>query len=106
MLVPVVLTMAQSLHINPTYLALGVTLTASHAFMLPVSTPPNAIVFTAGGLTIKDMAGVGAILNILCISTTFLCLHTYGTIMFSLDTVPLWANVTVSDDVICLASTA
>ena len=102
MIVPVVLAMAQSLKINPAYLALGVTLTASHAFMLPVSTPPNAIVFTAGGLTIKDMVGVGAILNILCISTTFLCLHTYGGVMFDLDTVPLWDNVTVVGSTMCL----
>eukprot|EP00092_Neocalanus_flemingeri_P015230 GFUD01016459.1.p1 GENE.GFUD01016459.1~~GFUD01016459.1.p1 ORF type:complete len:521 (+),score=103.80 GFUD01016459.1:27-1565(+) len=102
MLVPVVLAMAQSLHINPAYLALGVTLTASHAFMLPVSTPPNAIVFSAGGLAIKDMAGVGAILNILCISTTFLCLHTYAGVMFDLDTVPGWANVTVTKTNMCL----
>merc|ERR1719495_2420482 len=97
MIVPVVLAMSNSLGINPAYLALGVTLTASHAFMLPVSTPPNAIVFTAGGLKIKDMVGIGAILNILCISTTFLCLHTYGTIMFELDSVPHWANVTVTE---------
>jgi len=102
MIVPVVLAMAQSLQINPAYLALGVTLTASHAFMLPVSTPPNAIVFTAGGLSIKDMVGVGAILNILCISTTFLCLHTYGSFMFDMDSVPSWANVTVSRSTMCL----
>jgi sodium-dependent dicarboxylate transporter 2/3/5 len=102
MIVPVVLAMAQSLKINPAYLALGITLTASHAFMMPVSTPPNAIVFTAGGLTVKDMVAVGAILNILCISTSFLCLHTYGSVMFDLDTVPLWANVTVVGSTMCL----
>jgi len=58
MLAPVVLSMASPLDLHPVYLALGVTLTASHAFMLPVSTPCNAIVFNAGGFTIKDMAGV------------------------------------------------
>lgn len=42
-LLPVVLSLAEQLDINPLYLALGVTLTASHAFVLPVSTPPNAI---------------------------------------------------------------
>ncbi len=36
--------------VNPLYLAVGVTLTASNAFMLPVSTPSNAIVYTAGGI--------------------------------------------------------
>lgn len=45
-MVIIALQLASSLKLNPLYLALGVTLTASHAFMLPVSTPPNAIVFT------------------------------------------------------------
>jgi hypothetical protein len=39
--------------VNPLYLAVGVTLTASNAFMLPVSTPSNAIVYTAGGIRYK-----------------------------------------------------
>ena len=97
MLVPVILSLSSSLHINPVYLSLGVTLTASHSFMLPVSTPPNAIVYTAGGLTIRDMLGVGAILNLLCIVTTILALHSHGNLMFSLNTFPDWANTTVVD---------
>jgi len=95
MLAPVVLSMASPLGLHPVYLALGVTLTASHAFMLPVSTPCNAIVFNAGGFTIKDMAGVGVILNLLCICSTMICLHTYGIPLLGLDSVPTWANVTV-----------
>ena len=98
MLVPVILSLSSSLHINPIYLSLGVTLTASHAFMLPVSTPPNAIVYTAGRLAIKDMLGVGAILNLLCITTTILALHSHGHLMFSLNTFPDWANTTLVDD--------
>ncbi len=40
---------------NPLYLAVGVTLTASNAFMLPVSTPSNAIVYTAGGIRYRGI---------------------------------------------------
>ena len=99
MLVPVVLSLSSSLQFNPLYLALGVTLTASHSFMLPVSTPPNAIVYTAGGLAIRDMVGVGVILNILCITTTLLSLHSHGDQMFGLSGLPGWANVSLAEDV-------
>ena len=98
MLVPVILSLSSSLNINPVYLSLGVTLTASHSFMLPVSTPPNAIVYTAGRLAIKDMLGVGAVLNLLCITTTILSLHSHGDLMFDLNTFPEWANATLVDD--------
>ena len=98
MLVPMILSLSSSLQFNPVYLSLGVTLTASHSFMLPVSTPPNAIVYTAGNLAIKDMLGVGAILNILCLSTTLLALHSHGNLMFNLTSFPSWANVTLVED--------
>eukprot|EP01052_Picozoa_sp_SAG31_P012972 SAG31_NODE_770_length_12217_cov_2.855174_8_plen_634_part_00 len=94
MLVPVVLELAQAVRVNPIYLALGVTFTASQSFMLPVSTPPNAIVFTAGGLNIGDMAGVGGILNCLTILTTVVFIYLVGVPLFDLDSVPTWANVT------------
>ena len=93
MLVPMILSLSSSLQFNPVYLSLGVTLTASHSFMLP-----NAIVYTAGNLAIKDMLGVGAILNILCLSTTLLALHSHGNLMFDLTSFPSWANVTLVED--------
>ena len=47
-MIPVVFAVSATLNTNPLYLALGVTVTASYAFMLPVGTPYNAIVYTAG----------------------------------------------------------
>ena len=48
-------TQASSVQINPLYFMIAVTISASFAFMLPVATPPNAIVFAYGHLKIIDM---------------------------------------------------
>jgi sodium-dependent dicarboxylate transporter 2/3/5 len=62
--VPVVFGIAQGLNINPILLALPVTLAASIGFMLPIATPPNAIVFSSGYIHIRDMMRAGVLLNI------------------------------------------
>ncbi len=49
------------------YLAVPAALAASCAFMMPVATPPNAIVYGSGCVTIPQMARTGIYLNILCI---------------------------------------
>ena len=65
--VPVVLGIANSLHVEPMLLAVPVTIASSCAFMMPVSTPPNAIVFSSGHIRIIDMVKAGFFLNILSI---------------------------------------
>ena len=65
--VPVVIGISQSLGINAMYLTLPVTLSASYAFMMPISTPPNAIVFSSGMIRVKDMMRAGILLNIIAI---------------------------------------
>ena len=62
---PVIGAIAIEMGINPIILAAPVTLAASCAFMLPVATPPNAIVFGSGLLTIPKMIRAGFILNII-----------------------------------------
>ncbi|MCH7822906.1 MAG: SLC13/DASS family transporter [Proteobacteria bacterium] len=62
---PVVGAIAIESGIDPIVLAVPVTFAASCAFMLPVATPPNAIVFGSGMLTIPKMARAGLVLNVI-----------------------------------------
>ncbi|WOJ94123.1 DASS family sodium-coupled anion symporter [Congregibacter variabilis] len=68
---PVVGAIALQMGIDPLVLCVPVTLAASCAFMLPVATPPNAIVFASGVLRISDMIRAGFVMNIvsLCLLT-------------------------------------
>lgn len=67
LLVPIFISIAEALGAPPVGLALIIGLGASCAFMLPVATPPNAIVFGTGHIKQKEMIRAGWWLNILCI---------------------------------------
>ena len=67
MLLPILAPMALALNLHPYLLMVGATLAASCAFMLPVATPPNAVVFGSGHLRIADMMKTGFWLNIFSI---------------------------------------
>ena len=64
---PVVSSVAVSLHMDPLMLGIPMTLGASCASMLPMGTPPNAIVFASGHIKMKDMIRSGFALNIISI---------------------------------------
>ncbi|QZA89000.1 SLC13 family permease [Salinarchaeum sp. IM2453] len=65
MLMPILAGVAIGISVHPYGLMIGAATAASFAFMLPVATPPNAIVFGSGYITIPQMAKVGIGLNIL-----------------------------------------
>ena len=67
MLLPVLAPMAIIVDIHPFILMVGTAVAASCAFMLPVATPPNAVVFGSGYLTIPDMVSKGIVMNIISI---------------------------------------
>ena len=67
LIMPIVISVAQTLNLPPIALAAIIACGASCAFMLPIATPPNAIVFATGHVKQVDMAKVGFILNLFCI---------------------------------------
>ncbi|NXB99768.1 S13A2 protein, partial [Orthonyx spaldingii] len=91
---PILASMAEAICLNPLYVMLPCTLSASLAFMLPVATPPNAIVFSYGQLRVIDMAKAGFVLNLLGVLTITLAINTWASSLFQLQTFPSWANKT------------
>ncbi|XP_014808804.1 PREDICTED: solute carrier family 13 member 2 [Calidris pugnax] len=91
---PILASMAEAICLHPLYVMLPCTLSASLAFMLPVATPPNAIVFSYGQLRVIDMAKAGFVLNILGVLTITLAINTWASSLFQLQTFPSWANRT------------
>ena len=67
LLVPVFASIATQLNLPKEALVLVIGIGASCAFMLPVATPPNAIVFGTGLIRQREMMAVGMVLNVLCI---------------------------------------
>ncbi|OOF40171.1 transporter [Rodentibacter mrazii] len=68
LITPIIISVAQSMGLPPIALAAIIACGASCAFMLPIATPPNAIVFSTGHVKQVDMAKVGFILNLFCIA--------------------------------------
>jgi len=64
-LLPIMKGTAIALNLNPLLLMVPATISASMAFMLPVATPPNAIVFSSGRIKMSQMVRIGLILNLI-----------------------------------------
>jgi sodium-dependent dicarboxylate transporter 2/3/5 len=65
MVIPVAIALAKGMGVSPIPPALGACLGASFGFMLPVSTPPNAIIYGSGRVTITSMIRAGIVLDII-----------------------------------------
>ena len=91
---PVVAALALSLSENPLLLAVPVVLGASCAFMMPVATPPNAIVFGSGRVSLPEMARAGLALNLVAIAVISGLAYWLLILVFDVETasVPAWAG--------------
>jgi len=96
MILPILAGLAITIKLNPLLLMIPATLAASLAFMLPVATPPNAIIFGTNRIQVKDMVKTGILLNLAGIIIITICMYFWGTQVFGIDviTFPDWAVVT------------
>jgi sodium-dependent dicarboxylate transporter 2/3/5 len=92
-MLPVLAGTAGGLGINPLLLMVPATLSASCAFMLPIATPPNAIVFGSGELEMRHMVRAGLFLNLLGVVLISLYFYFVASSLLGVDlgSVPLWA---------------
>ena len=88
MLLPVLVSLATAIEVHPYYLLVGATLAASCAFMLPVATPPNAVVFGSGYLKISDMVKKGVVLNMITIFILTLVVYYFLPLIWDLSVHP------------------
>jgi sodium-dependent dicarboxylate transporter 2/3/5 len=93
-LLPILAGLSIALDINPMILMIPATISCSTAFMLPIATPPNAIVFGSGYIRIRDMVRIGIIMNVIGLLLILLVVHILSEPVFNIDwnTMPSWAK--------------
>jgi sodium-dependent dicarboxylate transporter 2/3/5 len=85
MILPILASVALKFDLHPLGIMVGATIAASCAFMLPVGTPPNAVVFASGFLQIKDMVKAGFLLNVISIILITLMVYFFLPIIWGID---------------------
>ena len=93
-LLPVVGAFSEGMKMNPEFLMIPVAVASSLAFMLPIATPPNAIVFGSGYIRMRDMLLPGLLMNIIGIIVITLLMYFWGVNVFHIDpgVFPAWAG--------------
>jgi sodium-dependent dicarboxylate transporter 2/3/5 len=93
MILPILGSMALAIEVNPLLLMIPATLSASCAFMLPVATPPNAIIFGTERIGMASLARTGLFLNIVGALIVTLAIFLIGRVVFGIDlnSFPGWA---------------
>ncbi|MCZ6675304.1 MAG: SLC13 family permease [Verrucomicrobia bacterium] len=94
MLLPILASWAVSIHVHPLVFMISATISASMAFMMPVATPPNAVVFGSQRIRIAEMARTGLLLNLVAIVFTIIALYVFFPYVTgsSMGEFPTWAK--------------
>merc|ERR1712062_693809 len=100
-LLPILADLSMTICQNPLYLMLPAAVTSSYAFMLPVATAPNAIVFGASTMTTAHMMKTGFGMNIITVITTLIAINPYAVPLYGLDSFPVWAEPQLPVNVTC-----
>ncbi|XP_033747142.1 solute carrier family 13 member 2-like [Pecten maximus] len=96
LMLPIVSQLAFRLGVNPLYYMLPSAIATSFAFMLPVATPPNAVVFSYGYVRVVDMMTAGFVMNIVAVLVLVAGTETIGEIIFNFHTLPVVFNTTMA----------
>ena len=93
-MLPIMAAISKTVSVNPLLLMLPATIAASCAFMLPVATPPNAIVFGSGHISMYDMVKTGIIINLIGIVLVAVVIYLIAVpvLGISFTEYPSWAN--------------
>jgi sodium-dependent dicarboxylate transporter 2/3/5 len=94
MILPILAAIAVATETHPLILMIPATLSASCAFMMPVATPPNAIIFGSGRLSVGEMARIGIFLNVVGALVIAGIVFLLGSAIFGIDpsVLPDWAT--------------
>jgi sodium-dependent dicarboxylate transporter 2/3/5 len=91
-MIPIMAVTSLSMGINPLYLMIAATFAASMAFMLPVATPPNAVAYGSGYITMHNMMRTGWVLNVIGIVIVTVAMFTIITWALGMTPdIPVWA---------------
>ena len=91
---PIMIGISQSIHRNPIMMMVPMTIAASCAFLLPIGTPPNLVVFASKRLTMPDMIKAGTVTTVLAVAIIMLITFVTCPMIFKFDIneFPDWAK--------------
>lgn len=92
-ILPVICQLAVHMEVNPLLYIVPTTIGISFAFMFPVATPPNAIVFEYLKMSVIEMVKPGIFMNLVAILIQLAFINTLGRVLFNLNEFPEWATI-------------
>lgn len=91
-LLPVFAALADDLKVNPLLFMIPATIASNFAFLFPVGTPSNAIVYGHASLKISDTVLPGIVAKVITVATTMAVTHVLGGPVFNMFEYPEWAQ--------------